>query len=162
MFMQDSPMGGTTAGYLPCSAWKSPKIRMDLCRLYTKAWPAVKPKPSKIIIYEQNDAMVPPTWLWNCFDLSVLIKTDFFFFFSMKAWPIITLGKIWTWLLRLAMWLSFTKSDCKEMCELIRVVEEFKLSITRFCLALENSQDITLVIPLSDISEKRHIKVNSW
>lgn len=29
MFVQDPPMGGTTAGYLPCNAWKSPQNRMD-------------------------------------------------------------------------------------------------------------------------------------
>lgn len=30
MFVQDPPMGGTTAGYLPCNARKSPQNRMDI------------------------------------------------------------------------------------------------------------------------------------
>lgn len=53
-------------------------------------------------------------------------------------------------------WLSFTNSNWKEGYEFIRIVVwELKLSPTRFSLALENSQDSTLVIPLSDTSKKR-------
>lgn len=70
-------------------------------------------------------------WVEWCYAPSTLTLGLFWFvcvnkneksFFPMKACHIITPGKIQTWLLRTAMWLSFTKSDCKEMCELIRAV----------------------------------------
>lgn len=69
------------------------KIRIDICRLHTKVTSCqtqtFKNHDTGLWVewcYDaMNDAMLLLPWLWDCFDLPVLIKTENFFS-PLKAW----------------------------------------------------------------------------